>query len=194
MSKKKKQKIKPETKMDIIETRVRRCVAMIIDWYITHMIVVIPITFYLRDGDYLKPYMFDLSHYSFSIGLFLGLFGIFVGVFYYIVIPTYLWKGQTIGKKIFGLKIVKNNEINIDLKTLLIRNGVGLILIEGTFYSCSIYFWELINIIFEASIASFALSILGIVSFISMFMSLLNSNHRMLHDYLSKTSVVTVHK
>lgn len=31
MSKKKKQKIKPETKMDIIETRVRRCVAMIID-------------------------------------------------------------------------------------------------------------------------------------------------------------------
>ena len=92
------------------------------------------------------------------------------------------------------MTLLKNNEINIDLKTLLIRNGVGLILIEGTFYSCSIYFWELINIIFEASIASFALSILGIVSFISMFMSLLNSNHRMLHDYLSKTSVVTVHK
>lgn len=110
MSKKKKQKIKPETKMDIIETRVRRCVAMIIDWYITHMIVVIPITFYLRDGDYLKPYMFDLSHYSFSIGLFLGLFGIFVGVFYYIVIPTYLWKGRTIGKKYAKSKLLLKKE------------------------------------------------------------------------------------
>ena len=106
MSKKKKQKIKPETKMDIIETRVRRCVAMIIDWYITHMIVVIPITFYLRDGDYLKPYMFDLSHYSFSIGLFLGLFGIFVGVFYYIVIPycryTFVSLFQYLFLHIFG--------------------------------------------------------------------------------------------
>ena len=47
--------------MDIIETRVRRFVAMIIDWYLTNMLAVIPITFYLRGNDYLKPYMFDLT-------------------------------------------------------------------------------------------------------------------------------------
>ena len=158
---------------------VKRLIAYFIDWYIISVMTILPITSIVN-----LPLIPAIS--AFLIGLLLSLL--------YLVYFPYKYNGQTIGKKIFGLKIVKNNEINIDLKTLLIRNGVGLILIEGTFYSCSIYFWELINIIFEASIASFALSILGIVSFISMFMSLLNSNHRMLHDYLSKTSVVTVHK
>ena len=54
---------KNRNNMDIIETRVRRFVAMIIDWYLTNMLAVIPITFYLRGNDYLKPYMFDLTHY-----------------------------------------------------------------------------------------------------------------------------------
>ena len=58
---------KNRNNMDIIETRVRRFVAMIIDWYLTNMLAVIPITFYLRGNDYLKPYMFDLTHFQYSL-------------------------------------------------------------------------------------------------------------------------------
>ena len=79
---------KNRNNMDIIETRVRRFVAMIIDWYLTNMLAVIPITFYLRGNDYLKPYMFDLTHYDFSIGLALGLYGVLIGIIYYVFIPT----------------------------------------------------------------------------------------------------------
>lgn len=60
MKKNKIKNNKNRNNMDIIETRVRRFVAMIIDWYLTNMLAVNPITFYLRGNDYLKPYMFDL--------------------------------------------------------------------------------------------------------------------------------------
>ncbi len=111
------------------------------------------------------------------------LIGLLFSLLYLVYLP-YKYNGQTIGKKIFGLKIIRDDENNIDLKTLFIRNRIRLILIEGIFYSCSIYFWELINIMFKTSISSVILSIL----------SLLNSNHCMLHDYLSKTCVVTMQK
>lgn len=35
-------------KMDIVELRLRRTVALMIDWYITNMLASIPITFFLR--------------------------------------------------------------------------------------------------------------------------------------------------
>ena len=112
---------KNRNNMDIIETRVRRFVAMIIDWYLTNMLAVIPITFYLRGNDYLKPYMFDLTHYDFSIGLALGLYGVLIGIIYYVFIPTYLFKGQTLGKKICKIKIIKENNESINLKDMMLR-------------------------------------------------------------------------
>ena len=48
-------KKKVTNKNDIIELRVKRFLAMVIDWYLTNMLAVIPITFYFRNGDYLKP-------------------------------------------------------------------------------------------------------------------------------------------
>ena len=175
---------------------VKRLIAYFIDWYIISVMTILPINLIYSIIYHQKNFTSSIVNLPLIPAISAFLIGLLLSLLYLVYFP-YKYNGQTIGKKIFGLKIVKNNETvfdDINKIALLIRNGVGLILIEGTFYSCSIYFWELINIIFEASIASFALSILGIVSFISMFMSLLNSNHRMLHDYLSKTSVVTVHK
>ena len=52
-------KKKVTNKNDIIELRVKRFLAMVIDWYLTNMLAVIPISFYFRNGVYLQPYMFD---------------------------------------------------------------------------------------------------------------------------------------
>ena len=81
---------KNRNNMDIIETRVRRFVAMIIDWYLTNMLAVIYYLLFKRN-DYLKLYRFDLTHYDFSIGLALGLYGVLIGIIYYVFIPTYLF-------------------------------------------------------------------------------------------------------
>ena len=190
MSKKKKQKIKPETKMDIIEIRARRFFAMIIDWYITHMIVVIPITFYLRDGDYLKPYMFDLSHYSFSIGLFLGLFGIFVGIFYYIVIPTYLWKGQTIGKKLCKVKVVTEEREDINLVCMLKRELIGASLLEGGIVVTSSYIRKIIEFFGFMQVAQILQYIAYGLTLISIVYAYFNKKSQSFHDKIAKTIVI----
>lgn len=48
---------------------------------------------------------------------------------YYSVVPTFL-KGQTIGKKVFKLKIVKEDGSDVDYKTMLYREGIGRIFIN----------------------------------------------------------------
>ena len=98
---------KNRNNMDIIETRVRRFVAMIIDWYLTNMLAAIPITFYLRGNDYLKPYMFDLTHYDFSIGLALGLYGVLIGIITMYLFQHIFLKDKHLVKKYVRSKSLK---------------------------------------------------------------------------------------
>lgn len=171
----------------------KRLIAYFIDWYIISVITIIPINLVYSIIYQQKNFTSSIAKLPLipAIGVFL--IGLLFSLLYLVYFP-YKHNGQTIGKKIFSLKIIKNNQKQIDLKTLLMRNGIGLIVIEGAFYSCSIYFWELIDILSSASIATTALSLLSFISFISIMISLFNSKHQMLHDYLSKTYVVAIQK
>lgn len=171
----------------------KRLLAYFFDWYVVSVLTILPINFIYSMIYQQKNFISSIVNLPVYPAICAFLIGLLFSLLYLVYLP-YKYNGQTIGKKIFGLKIIRDDENNIDLKTLFIRNGIGFILIEGTFYSCSIYFWELINIMFKTSISSIILSILSIISFISIILSLLNSNHRMLHDYLSKTCVVTMQK
>ena len=176
--------------MDIIETRVRRFVAMIIDWYLTNMLAVIPITFYLRGNDYLKPYMFDLTHYDFSIGLALGLYGVLIGIIYYVFIPTYLFKGQTLGKKICKIKIIKENNESINLKDMMLRELLGASLLEGgmiiipTYIRKILPLFKLTMIVDPLKYIAYALTIGSIIY------AYFQANTQSFHDKVAKTIVV----
>ena len=80
------------SKMDIVELRLRRTVALIIDWYITNMLASIPITFFLRKDSQFKPEMFELNAYGFNTALIVCLIAITIGILYYVFIPLYIWK------------------------------------------------------------------------------------------------------
>ena len=70
MSKKRDNKRKVEIKgYDIAKLRFQRFLAMVIDWYISNMIVAIPVTFFLRGKDYIQPYSFQLETYGYKIGI-----------------------------------------------------------------------------------------------------------------------------
>ena len=69
------------SKMDIVELRLRRTVALIIDWYITNMLASIPITFFLRKDSQFKPEMFELNAYGFNTALIVCLIAITIGYF-----------------------------------------------------------------------------------------------------------------
>ena len=74
------------SKMDIVELRLRRTVALIIDWYITNMLASIPITFFLRKDSQFKPEMFELTAYGLNTALIVCLIAITIGVLYYVFI------------------------------------------------------------------------------------------------------------
>ena len=57
-----------------------------------------------------------------------GIVLIFI-IFYCVIIP-YLFKGQTIGKKFFRIKIVKIDGSNVSLGTLFVREIIGKILVD----------------------------------------------------------------
>ena len=182
---KNKKSNKGRNNMDIIETRVRRFVAMIIDWYLTNMLAVIPITFYLRGNDYLKPYMFDLTHYDFSIGLALGLYGILIGIVYYIFIPTYLFKGQTLGKKICKIKIIKENNESIKLRELL-----GASLLEGGMIIIPTYIRKLLPLFKLTMIVDPLKYIAYALTIGSIIYAYFQANTQSFHDKVAKTIVV----
>jgi uncharacterized RDD family membrane protein YckC len=131
-------------KYDVIEVRVRRFFAMVIDWYLTNMLAVIPITFYFRGNDYLQPYMFELNEYSFQIGLLLGVYAIIIGIIYYVIIPSFVWKGQTLGKKLCKIQVIDQDTHDVTLLTMIKRELFGAVILEGGIVITATYLRKLL--------------------------------------------------
>ena len=118
--------------------------------------------------------------------LFLSnLFNFMLMIGYFVILPFY-YNGQTLGKKILKIKVVKDDG-ELTMNDLLIRN----IIINGLLFSLIGF-----AIIFITSdIAYFTMiSILGIIEFllviISVFMVLYRHDKKGLHDLWCKTSVI----
>lgn len=76
---------------------------------------------------------------SFSMMLTLVRVGTFYALFllfYYMVIPIFI-KGQTIGKKVFKIKIVCENGKDVDYKVLFFREAICRILIRTLSFGIS---------------------------------------------------------
>lgn len=96
--------------------------------------------------------------------------GIILGVLllvYYIVVPLLL-NGQTVGKKVFKLQIVKEDGSELDYKTMFYREGIGRILIN--------------------------FASLGITAFASIVIMVLREDKKDLADILAKTKVVDLYE
>ena len=106
----------------------------------------------------------------------------------YVFIPFFN-KGQTIGKKIVKIRIVKTNNKELDLNTLIVRalliNFIGHMLVSlGMVFilkDTGYYMISLILTIFEV-----------LLVIISTFMILYKSEKRGVHDYITSTQVIDV--
>lgn len=176
--------------IDIIEIRIRRFAALIIDWYLTNMLAVIPITFYLRGNDYLKPYMFELTHYNFATGLGLGIYGILIGILYYAFVPAVLFEGQTLGKKICKIKVIKENNEPVSLKDMIIRELVGSTLLEGGMLIIPTYLRKILPLFSFDMLVNPLQYISYILTIASIAYAYFQPNSQAFHDKIAKTVVV----
>ena len=64
-------------------------------------------------------------------GIIAGILAVLFAIFYFVIVPAYIYPGQTLGKKICKIKIVKVNNEQVTIKNMLLRQLLGVIVIEG---------------------------------------------------------------
>lgn len=114
----------------------RRVLSYFIDWYLGALCAAFPIAVVSQKlyGTMLKQNLLKIQQ---PYGFIAGIIGVIFALFYYIYIPFFVYKGQTVGKRICKVKIIQNNNQEVSLKSLVLRQGLGMIVIEGIFVSAS---------------------------------------------------------
>jgi uncharacterized RDD family membrane protein YckC len=173
----------------------KRGIAAVLDIYISSVLANIPVLFIysIKTGETQLPR--DLSSLPALSGSLICLMEIIMILVYYIILPVYKFKGQTLMKKLFGFRVVKTDGSNVDVSTLLKRELLGSMIVEGGFAMSGEYFRQFILIITGLDslhkmlvYISYALSILSVI-----FMVFLKDN-KALHDFIAGTKVVKVSK
>lgn len=96
-------------------------------------------------------------------------------VIYFIVVPSKFWTGQTLGKKLLGLKIVQESGEDVTLEVMGKRQGLYVVL---SFLSA---------IPFVGVLATCANFIIWVINLIQLFS---DPKHQTLHDKLASTVVI----
>jgi uncharacterized RDD family membrane protein YckC len=110
---------------------------------------------------------------------------------YNIVLPYYVYEGQTFGKKLIGIKIVKKNGEKASLLNYFIRYLSIMVLEANTYFSAigGVLFY------FLAKQFEFAMdwnNALAIIFVLSAILASLNKERRSIHDFISGTKVINV--
>lgn len=193
MSKKTKEKKLKKvylTKNQITQIRMRRFFALIIDWYLSSMIFSIPITFYLQKGKILTAEMFNLASYPMTVGLLLGLFGILVGFIYHVIIPTYVWKGQTIGKKLCKIKVCDEYGQDVSFQTLFKREMLVATILEGGLIISGTYLRKLLFVFGFQTYYKPVMYLAYAITIASIGYAYFNPLSQSFHDRIAKTTVI----
>lgn len=111
---------------------------------------------------------------------------------YFVYIPYKVYPGQTLGKKIMKLKIVRLDWQPLDIKTLVLRNIVGLLLIESVSMIVSRYLRQMLTLATGIYFEYYLTAIGAVLTIISGVMVYNTGSRRAIHDYIAKTTVVGI--
>ncbi|WP_167555258.1 RDD family protein [Gottfriedia acidiceleris] len=149
-----------------LASRSSRLLAILVDGFISFLFIfaISIITGMTKFSTFFNPARVD----KFDIGT--SLLSIISVIIFYILIPTFVWKGQTVGKRWLNIAIVKNDDQEVNLKTMIIR--------------------EIFFLLGYIKIPYFSL-VVGFVAFVDPFF-IFSSERRTLHDLMAKTKVIDV--
>lgn len=166
----------------------RRFLAYLIDWYVGGLMTAFPISVIS-----MKLFETVQNQNIMSFGspwdMAAGALGVLFGIFYYVAVPAFVWRGQTLAKRWLKLKIVQADGSEAQIKHIVLRQLAGMIVIEGSLVTVSTIWHQmaalatgidLVKILMYAGIA---------VSLVSAAMTLFGK-HRAIHDRIGGTMVV----
>lgn len=177
----------------------KRLGGYVLDWVIGGIFTGMPAVFLYsgitQKSDFFSDlYVFESLGYARSWAYLAGILCLLFALFYFVFIPWKIFPGQTLGKRIAGFKIVKTSGAAVDLPTLLLRQVIGLLILESAAFIASNYLRQLTSLTLHFYV-DYVWSILGmVITLISVILVLRTDSHRALHDYLAKTTLVLVNK
>lgn len=173
-------------------SKVKRAVAFFIDWYISTLLAGIPLLYMysIQSGSTEVPA--SLAQFSGNLGIVAGLIGIVIITLYYVIVPLKFNKGQTLGKKFLGVKIVQGDGSEVTAKNLIKREILGVMLVEAGLVSSSKYLRELFLISGMNSVYRILALVAIVIPFISIAIMIFNKESKMIHDIIGGTKVVEV--
>lgn len=134
-------------------------------------------------------YVFQALGFDKSWAYVAGNGTILFALFYYIYIPWKVYPGQTLGKRLMGFRILKTDGNAVDLKTLILRQFVGLMLLESIALVVSNYLSQLVTLTFMVYVDD-VWSVIGSILFVLSTMLVAGTpSHRAIHDYIAKTKL-----
>lgn len=166
----------------------RRLAAYVADWYLATMVCGAPLLMVnsMRTG----VAALDTSLPPNGAGWFWGAVAILLGILYYWLIPL-VWNGQTPGKRLLRLKIVRaDNGGAVSTGKLLLRQVVGLLVLEGAVAFPSQLLRELLARAAGEGVADVVRIGMVAITIVSVMLGVYTPSRRMLHDRISGTCEV----
>lgn len=170
----------------------RRFAAYLIDWLLGTFFAAFPVVMLngiaLNMSDMTDDLLVIPSPYNY-IG---GVLALVFSFIYFVMIPLKIWKGETVGKHMLNLKIVKINGKEVDLKALILRQMVGMVLVEGVMFTSSNYLREMLALATGEIKVMQYLYYWGVgVTIISILLVIFTYKNQAIHDRIGKTKVIT---
>ncbi len=136
----------------------------------------------------------DINLYTIPESMQLPTIILIIGIpfFYQVILPLFIIEGQSYGKRLVGLKIVKTNDEPAELKNYLLR-FLGMML-EGhpNFSITGTVVFFLYARYMSDEMAQTVGIVLGYVFAASIILALIQRHRRSIHDYIGGTKVIPV--
>ncbi len=183
-----------ESKTVLTAPNLKRLAAFVIDYVIVYLLMSvignIVITLLFPEAESI------IDVYGQNVGaqvLFFS-FLILLSILYFVVTPIFIFRedrvGQTVGKRIMGLKTIRVNGTDVTLVTLIIRT-LFMLLGEGMVMFSIFYVLEIIGKLgVSINIIGYLSTAYIMVTLVSCTIMIIRPNRQMFHDYIANTVVI----
>ena len=167
----------------------RRFGAYLIDWYLGGLATAFPISM-VSMKLFQTVQNQNILSFPASYGIAAGTAGLAAALFYYVFIPAFIWKGQTPGKRLVKIRIVSADGNEVTLPKLMIRQILGIMVVEGGLVTASALWHQLATILTGIDFVKPLMYIGMGISILSSIITLLG-DHRAIQDRIGRTQVVS---
>ena len=166
----------------------KRFVAFLVDWYVSTFIAAIPIYLFqsLKGKDLVI--LNQIDNLPFPEAVAATVLALIIYVLYFCVFPlrNKNKKGQTLGRRLLKLDLVKTDGSTLTFKDLFIRDFLGVLLLQGNITTVNIYIMSIVQMLTKTDIIPYYQTFYTAVLIVSLVL-LFTKKKQTLHDIMSRT-------